>query len=55
MNKSKIIICFQLLCVLHFQNCHFTLKGLDEISGHFDSDPESRLHLPSGVTVLAYF
>lgn len=40
MNKSKIIIYFQLLCVLHFQNYHFTLKGLDESSGHFDSDPE---------------
>lgn len=55
MNKSKNIISFQLLCVLGFQNYHFTLKGWNESLGHFDADPESRLHLPSGITVLLYF
>lgn len=49
-NKSTNVFSFQLLRALGFQNYRFTLKG--EMT---QADPESRLHLSSGVTVLMCF
>ena len=54
--QTKVQKSFQLLLALCFQNYHLLHpEGVRWILGHLDVDPESRLQLPSGVTVLICF